>query len=179
MKRIILMFLVVIGLTGCSLAKDMDNTPTKKVEAFLNKYQTLDDDVLYDLDTLVNKQSAFTDKQKKDYKDIIKSNYQKMTYVIKDEKVDGNEATVTTEIEVVDYTGIVSDSNGYLKNHPEEFLTDKKYDESLFSDYKISRLKEAKEKIKYTIDFTLTKADDEWMLDSITNEITDKINGSY
>lgn len=179
MKRIILMFFVVIGLTGCSLTKDMDNTPTKKVEAFLNKYQTLDKDVLDDLDTLVNKEATFTDQQRKDYKDIIKSNYQKMTYVIKDEKVDGNEATVTAEIEVVDYTKIVSDSNQYLKNHPEEFLTDKKYNESLFIDYKISKLKEAKEKIKYTIEFTVTKADDEWMLDSITNEITDKINGSY
>lgn len=179
MKRIILILLVVIGLTGCSFAKNMDNTPTKKVEAFLNKYQTLDEDVLVDLDTLVRKQSTFTDEQKKDYKDIIKSNYQKMTYVIKDAKEDGNDATVTVEIEVVDYTRIASDSNEYLKDHPEEFLTDKKYDESLFIDYKLSKLKDAKDKIKYTMDFTLTKVDDEWMLDSITDEITDKINGSY
>lgn len=179
MKKIILMFLVVLGVTGCSLAKDMDNTPTKKVEAFLNKYQTLHKDVLDDLDTLVNKQAVFTSEQKKEYKDIIKSNYQKMTYVIKDEKVDGNEATVNVQIEVADYTKIVSASNEYLKNHPEEFLTDKKYNESLFIDYKLSKLKEAKDKIKYTMDFTLTKVDDEWMLDSITDEITDKINGLY
>lgn len=179
MKKIIIVALMLIGLTGCSLTKDMDNTPTKKVEAFLNNYQTLNEDVLTDLDDVVEKEISFSSDQKKKYKDIIKSNYQKMTYVIKDEEVNGDTATVKTEIEVIDYTKIVSNSNQYLKDHPEEFLTDKKYDDSLFVDYKLKQLKEAKEKVKYTIDFTLTKDKDEWMLDSISDDVRDKINGIY
>lgn len=179
MRKIIIMALMLIGLTGCSLTKDMDNTPTKKVESFLNNYQTLNEDVLADLDDVVEKETSFNSDQKKKYKDIIKSNYQKMTYVIKDEEVDGDTAIVKTEIEVIDYTKIVSKSNQYLKDHPDEFLTDKKYDDSLFVEYKLKQLKEAKEKVKYTIDFTLTKDKDEWMLDSISDDVRDKINGIY
>lgn len=179
MKKIFCTLLILLSITGCSLAKDMDNTPTKKVEAFLNKYQTLDTDILTDLDDIIEKEDSFTSKQKDEYKDIIKSNYQKLTYTIKDEKIDGNDAIVTTQIEVIDYTKIISESNKYLKDHPEEFLKNDEHDESLFVDYKLSAMKKAKEKIKYNIEFSLTRVEDEWILDNITNEIRDKINGNY
>ncbi|HPF83306.1 MAG TPA: hypothetical protein PLV83_03945 [Bacilli bacterium] len=179
MKKILILGVALLSITGCSLTKDMDNTPTKKVEEFLNKYQTLDEDVIDDLAEIVDKETEFSDDQKKDYKDIIKGNYQKLTYTIKDEEVDGDEATVTAEIEVIDYSKITKESNDYLKEHEKEFLTDDKYDEKLFVDYKLKKLKEAKEKVKYTIDFTLTKADGKWMLDTITEEIRNKINGKY
>lgn len=179
MKKLIYALLIMFCLTGCNLTKNMDNTPTKKVEAFLSKYQTLNNDVLGDLDDIVDKEDEFSEEQKTKYKDIIKSNYQKMTYKIKDEKIDGDEAIVRAEIEVVDYTKIVSEANKYLKDHPEEFLTDKEYDNSLYIDYRLSKLKDAKEKVKYTIEFKLAKADDEWMLDTITDEIRNKINGIY
>lgn len=51
MKKIILclgIFLFV--LTGCT---DMTNTPSKKVEEFLGKYQSMDKDVLNQLDKIV------------------------------------------------------------------------------------------------------------------------------
>ena len=41
-------FALLILLTGCDIGEKLDNTPTKRVETFLNKYQTLDDDVLDD-----------------------------------------------------------------------------------------------------------------------------------
>lgn len=181
MKKIVIILLLVNALffTGCSLTENMDNTPTKKVEALLNKYQMLDIDVLNDLDNVVDKQIDFSNKQRDEYKDIIKRNYQKLTYTIKDELVDGDTAEVETEIEVIDHTKIVSEANAYLRDNPNKFLTDNKYDNNLFIDYKLKKLKEAKEKVKYTLVFKLTKVEDEWKIDSLTEEMRDKINGIY
>ena len=50
MKKLIL-FLTLLLFTACSLnIGDIDNTPTKKVEEYLNKYQSLSSDVVNDLD---------------------------------------------------------------------------------------------------------------------------------
>lgn len=179
MKKILLMILVLFSFTGCALVEDMDNTPTKKVEEFLNKYQTLDVDVLDDLENLVSEEEDFNKKQKDLYKDIIKSNYQKMTYTVKEEEIDGDVAEVTVEINVVDYNSAIKSAEKYLKEHPEEFLTDNKHDPMLFIDYKLNTLKEQKEMITYTLEFDLTKVDKEWTLDSVSDEIIDKINGNY
>ena len=179
MKKIFAAFGIVLLLTGCSLTKDMDNTPTKKVETFLNNYQTLSSDVVSDLNSVVETDNDLTDEQKELYKDIIKSNYQKMTYTIKDTKEDGDEAIVTAEIEVVDYSTILSDVKLYLQEHAEEFMTNNEHDPIKYNDYKLEKIKSAKEKVKYTIDFSLTKIDDEWQLDELTKDSKDKINGIY
>src|SRR5699024_10634557 len=100
---------------GCSFTKDLDNTPTKKIEALLNNFQTLDSSVLSDLDKVVDLESSFTADQKETYKEIIKTNYQKLTYIIKDAVEDGDEAVVTAEIEVIDYTAVLNDSSLYLE----------------------------------------------------------------
>ena len=51
MKKLIMSFAMFMILTGCTFSiTDVDNTPTKKVEAYLNNYQSLTEDVLSDLD---------------------------------------------------------------------------------------------------------------------------------
>lgn len=177
MKRFIIGLLVLLSVTGCET--NMDNTPTKKVEAFLNKYQMLDDDIMDDLNTSINGLENLNEQQRNDYVDIMKSGYQKMTYTIKDEAIDGNEATVIAQIKVVNYAKVLDETDSYLEENEDQFMTDGEYDESLFMDYKISQLKDNTEMIEYTVDFTLTKEDDEWVLDDITDEIRDKINGRY
>ena len=179
MKKIIALLILSILMCGCSMTKDLDNTPTKKVEALLNRYQTLDNSVLEDLNNIVNGDLTFDEVQKETYKDIIKSNYQKMTYEIKDTEEDGEEAIVTAEIEVINYTTILTDIKNYLKEFPEEFEENGEYSESKYNDYRLEQLKNAKEKVKYTVDFTLTKVDGEWIVDDLSNEIRDKINGIY
>lgn len=179
MKKFAAVVATILLMTGCSITKDLDNTPTKKVEALLNNFQTLDSSVLSDLDKVVDLETSFTDKQKETYKDIIKTNYQKLTYTIKNAEEDGDEAVVTAEIEVIDYTKVLNDASVYLEEHPTEFETDGKYDEDKYLDYRLEQLKTAKDKVTYTLDFTLTKVDDEWTIDDLTNEIRDKINGTY
>lgn len=179
MKKIIALSILAILMCGCSFTKDLDNTPTKKVEALLNRYQTLDNSVLDDLNDVVNGDLSFDEGQRETYKDIIKSNYQKMTYEIKNAEEDGEEAVVTAEIEVINYTTILTDIKNYLKEFPEEFEENGKYSESKYNDYRLEQLKNAKEKVKYTVDFTLTKVDGQWIVDDLSNEIRDKINGIY
>ena len=74
MKKIIAcLMLSALVLTGCSIGEDMDNTPTKKVEEYLNNYQTLDSNVLAELDSIVNSEEMFDEDQKVTYRDILKN----------------------------------------------------------------------------------------------------------
>ena len=93
MKKILSILSVLLIMTGCSLT-DMDNTPTKQVETYLNNYQTLDSNVLTELDAIVNNEEMFDEDQKVTYRDILKKHYQDLTYTIKEETVNGDKATV-------------------------------------------------------------------------------------
>ena len=179
MKKILISLALILCLTGCDIGNTLDNTPTKRVETFLNKYQTLDDEVLDSLDYVISEEILFNGEQRDKYRDIIKTNYQKMMYKIKDEEIDGDSAIVTAEIEVIDYSKIMSEAESYRMENPEEFMTDSEYDESKFIDYRLEELKNAKEKVKYTIELSLTKVNDEWILDDLTKENEAKLNGVY
>lgn len=179
MKKILMSLALLLCLAGCDVGKTLDNTPTKRVETFLNKYQTLDDEVLDSLDYVIAEETLFNSEQRDKYRDIIKTNYQKMMYKIKDEEIDGDNAIVTAEIEVIDYSKIMSEAESYRMENPEEFMTDDEHDESKFVDYRLEQLKNAKEKVKYTIELTLTKINEEWILDDLTKENEAKLNGVY
>ena len=125
MKKVIISLLFVILLTGCT--SNLLNTPTKKVEMFFNKYQSLDDDVLSQLKNVVDNEISFTKEQGLNYIEIMKKHYQTLKYRIKDEVIDGDTAVVTVEIEVNDYSKILKEADLYLENHKEEFI--KKQDE--------------------------------------------------
>ena len=76
MKKIFIIILTLIIISGCSLnINDIDNTPIKKVESYLNNYQKLTDDVLNDLNLVVEKEQLFNSNQKSMYKDIMKKNF--------------------------------------------------------------------------------------------------------
>ena len=109
MKKIFLCFsciMAIVLLSGCSF----DNTPTKKVENFLDNYKNQDETVLTQLKDMISTDSLMNDTQKSTYEDIMKKQYKDMSYVIKDETIDGDTATVTTEIEVYDYYKINKDA---------------------------------------------------------------------
>ena len=74
MKKILSLLGIGLIITGCSLG-NMDNTPTKKVESYLNNYQTLNSNVLTELDSIVNQEETFDEDQKTTYRDIMKKHY--------------------------------------------------------------------------------------------------------
>lgn len=178
MKKLFLGLMTSLTLlTGCDMIEDMDNTPTKKVEAYLNKFQMADKDVESYIEDTIDEETDFTPDQIEEYKKILKNNYQKMTYTIKDEKIDGDKATVTAEITVIDYTKAIDDIDNYFDNNSE--LKDNDNNIMSLSEYKISRLKEVKDTATYTVDFELDKKEDVWVIQNPSNEIMQKINGVY
>ena len=220
MKKILLCFScirAIVLLSGCT----MDNTPTKKVENFLDNYKNQDETVLTQLKEMVDTDPLMDETQKGTYTDIMKKQYEDLTYDIKDEVINGDTATVTAEIEVYDYYKINQDAQTYYNNNPNEFnnnnnnnnndnnnnngivgdvvegakdvvegakdavedaadaVTDAATGESKFVEYRLGKLKDAKDRVKYTIDFTLTKVDDVWTLNDIDDTTRQKIHGLY
>ena len=166
--------LILILTTACSLG----STPTSSVEKLLSMYNTNDEEIIVELDDYVN-ESDLTDEQSEKYKNIYLKQFKDMKYEIKEEKIDGDTATVTAQITVYDYYNAEKEANEYLTNNPDEFKTNDKYDESLFTDYKLEQLDKVNETVDYTIDFTLTKVDNEWVVNDLTNEQLEKIHGVY
>ena len=180
MKRFLTILTFVLILTGCTIGEDMSNTPTKKVEEYLNNYQTLDSNVLAELDAIVNNEEMFDEDQKVTYRDILKKHYQDLTYVIKEETVNGDKATVEAEIEVTDYTKALQEAESYRTTNESEFLNENdEFDETRFNTYKLDLIKDSDERVKYTIYFSLTKENDEWILDGLTESEEEKILGIY
>ena len=174
MKKLVL--LLSLFLIGCS---DLSNTPTKKAEEFLKKYQTLDSSVISDLNNVVN-ESDLNETQRSMYIDIMKKHYQNLSYEIKDETIDGDEAVVTVEIAVTDFKKVLDEANNYMNNNKEEFNDENgEYSVVKFNDYKLNKLKEAKDKIRYTIEIKLTKINEDWTVDKLDSKTYDKINGVY
>lgn len=179
MKKILLylsLIVTVILLSGC----EMDNTPTKKVENYLNNYKNLDNTVLTQLDTTINADLIMTTTQKQTYKDILKKQYQDMTYTIKNETINGDTATVTAEIKVYDYYKLTKESDIYYAANPKEFSDEAgNIVKTKYIDYKLNKMKDYKETVTYTIDFYLKKVDKTWVLEDITEETRQKIHGLY
>lgn len=152
-------------LVGCS----MGNTPTARVEALFNKYQTIDNDISSGIDSVLDEQNL-TDAHRDRYRKLLESQYKNLSYEVKDELIDGNNATVVVAIDVIDYkraiNDLVFDSSIYTKES--------------FDEEKLNRLEQAKDKVTYTLDLTLTKDEDgTWNLNALTNEQIKKIQGMY
>lgn len=177
-KNLFIGIMLFVLSVGCS---NMMNTPTKKVEEFLSKYQTQDEEVLKQLDEVIDSAGTMTSKQKDKYRDLMKKQYQNLSYKIKDEVEDGNKATVEVEIEVYDYASSINESETYLTTNKEEFIdtNTNTVDDEKFMEYKLEQLEQVKDKIKYTINFTLTKSNNKWQLDDITEIDRQKLHGLY
>ena len=179
MKKILFVFLgfLLIFTTACD---NVGNTPTKKVEELMGKYQSVDEDVLDDLNNVINSEKNLTTDQQDRYRKLIEKQYKNLTYEIKEEKVDGNNATVEVEIEVIDLAKINAEAEDYLAKNTSEFNDDKgTYSNEKYINYKLDKLEDAKEKVTYTLQLTLTKDDDEWEVDNLTETERQKIHGIY
>lgn len=174
MKKWIISFLCVFLLAGCSTGTDLTNTPTKKVEEYLNGYQSLDSSLLNDLDVLIQN-TEYTIEQQSRYKELMKKHYQNIKYEIKDETVNGDKATVEVEIEVTDYSKLLIASD-----IPDEIKDEEgNYTEEAYYDYQLDQMENATETVKYTITFSLTKVNDEWTIDNLDESTKQKIHGIY
>lgn len=168
MKKILLLLIISVTLIGCEL----NNSPTSKVEELLAKYQSLDNEIEDEIEEVLSDENL-TLEQKEEFKKLIKNQYQNLTYDIKEERIDGDNATVTVEIEVIDYKGAITITE-------EKYLDIEDYTIEEYNDDKLEELKNAKEKITYTIDIELAKnSDGDWKVNSLSNIEKKKIQGMY
>ena len=93
--------------------------------------------------------------------------------------VDGNTAEVTAQIEVYDYYKTQTEVSTYITNHQDEFNTNGIFDNNKVLEYKIKELTNTKDKVTYTIVFNLTKVNDTWTIDNLSEEELEKIHGTY
>ena len=165
MKKIVSLFIFLLLLVGCSLS----NSPTSRVEDLLNKYQTLDSDISGGINDVL-KEENLNDTQKDRYRKVIEKQYKDLTYQIKDERIDGDTAIISTEIEVMDYKKVINETNSYYQS----------INDYTVEDYNNTKLDKAKDKVKYTIDFEVKKdKNGNWKLSSLSNESIKKIQGMY
>ena len=96
-----------------------------------------------------------------------------MSYEVKDERYDGDSATITVEIEVLDYKKSINEvSSAYLQRDD--------YTVEEYNNAKLDSLEKVKDKVLYTIDFEVNKdANGNWHLASLSNETIKKILGMY
>ncbi len=178
MKKILLSLLTIFLLVGCT--NNLNNTPTKKVEQYLDKYQKLDDSVIEDLNNTLNSDTSITNETKDEYLNLFKNQYKNLKYEIKDETINGDIATVETEITVINYANVINETEAYRTSNENKFKDENgNYDEKEYSKYRLEKLKDAKEKITYTLYLTVNKQDNKWVLNQLSNEDLSKINGLY
>ena len=94
--------------------------------------------------------------------------------------IDGDKAIVTVTIDVIDYSKINNEIDLYLANNPNEFLLDNgEYDKEKANEYRLSKLKEAKEMVTYTLELELHKDGKDWILNDLDETELSKINGTF
>lgn len=181
MKKIILIIIAILLFTGCD--REM-TSPTKKVEEALNNYQNLDNSIDYDLNRIIDKEKNLSDDDRKSFRNALERQFQNLSYKIKDEEINDDNATVEVEIEVLDYKSSYDKSRKYFLDNKEEFTKDE-VDESKLEElaeyitYKIKELTNVEDKVKYDVTFNLTKEDNEWVIDNIDDESLEKLLGLY
>ena len=163
-KKISLIFVLFL-LVGCSI----NNSPSSRVEDLMMKYQIVDDDISSGIDDIMVLQNL-TENHKDRYRKLLEKQYKNLSYNIKDELIDGDNATVLTEIEVLDYKKSIADLT-----FDSTIYTKESYDSE-----KLSRLENVKDKVKYTLEIKLNKdKDGVWRILPLSNEDIRKIQGMY
>ena len=195
MKKLITIFFVIL-LSACSL--NMNNTPKAKVKELLDKYKNQDSSVITNLDDVID--SEYEGEYKDRYKSLILNQYKNLEYKITDEVIDGDTAIVSVDVTVYNYGSGIDAANTYLEEHESEFYKKDLSDNNLitpnndentpqtsqntidynkFLDYKLDLLEEITDRKTYSIDITLTKENNEWVLDKLTDDAIKKIHGLY
>lgn len=174
MKKLLIFLFCVICMCGCG----KNNTPTYEVQKLFKNYNVLSSDVLIQLDTVMESENL-SDELKIKYKEALKRQYEDLKFKINDEIISDDRAVVSTEIEVYDFNSVLSAADKYKDEHEELFYENDILNKDKFWEYKLEEMKKTTNRIKYTIDFSLTKIDDKWNLDELLESDRQKIHGLY
>ena len=166
-KKVLLLSLFVLSfvLFGCTF----NNTPKAQVESLLMKYQKNTDTIMTELNDYM-KTLDINETDYEEYKKIYTRQYTDLTYEIKDELIDGDNASVTAQIEVYDYYKTENDAIKYTTENSDEFTVNGVYDAAKVMKYKIDKMNTTKDRVTYTVIFSLRKIDEQWTIEKLRNE---------
>ena len=174
MKKVLFLFLSIFLICGCG-----GNTAKGAVENYLNKYRNLDSEVLVDMERVIDTE-ILNDEQKDKYREVLKKQYKDLSYEIIEEEYDNEISYITVKVSVYDLYNAQNDASIYLANNQEEFYNESgEYDISLYMDYKLDKMKDITTKVDYTIIFTVTKEDDKYKVEQLSDADLEKIHGIY
>lgn len=172
MKKIIIVIIIFL-LTGCY------SNPSGEVNRYLNKYKSLDKDVISQIDSLIDN-SGLSNDIKLLYKKAYEKQYSEMTFTILDYKCNSNTCDIPVKLEVYNYNDVQNKSLEYLINNEDEFINkDGDYDVNLYEEYKLNQILNTKDRITYNIVFNLDKKLTGWEIKSLNNIDLLKIHGLY
>lgn len=175
--KLMVIAIISIFLVGCGCMK---KTAKGAVEDFLNQYKSLSSNVISDMDEVVGKESI-TDHQKEVYRDALKRQYKDIKYEIVKEDYSGDTALVETKITVYDFYKVQKEANEHMTNNSDDFKDESgNFSNELFMDYKLDKMKSAKDTVDYTITFTVVKDDNgNYKVADLSQENLEKIHGIY
>ncbi len=175
-RGLTLLLILMLCITGCSL---MSSSPKDAVTKFLNKYKNNDTAVVNELNDYLDTEDL-DDDTKEDYREIYLRQYSNLKYEIKDEKIDGDKATVDVQITVYDYYKTNKESEEYFTSNNTEFLDDDgDIDFSKYFQYRIDKLLDTSDTVDYTLTLNLNKVDDTWEIEPLSTEQLTKLHGTY
>ena len=176
-KKILLIFIsIIIFAVGCG---SMSNTPTRRVEEFFRRYQNTSDAVLIELGDFLD--SLELDPNLREaYHAIYLRQYQDLEFEVRNETIEEDRAIVTVLIRVYDYYRANININNHIASNPDEFLDEN----GIFSQekafrYRIDHLGRVNNRVEHTIDISLTRVNNEWTIDTLSNDILEKIHGTF
>ena len=166
MKKFIILLLVPFLFVGCTMMK---STPTNTVKAFFTKYQNLENDIEKSLDYMIKKESKMSKKQKEEYKNLLKKQYQNLSYKITNEELENDKAEVDVDIEVLNYLNAKARAK-------QKTLETKNKD---FINQQLKEMQEVNDKIIYHMKLYLEKEDGIWNIKNLTDDDLEKIHGIF
>ena len=172
--KIIAIIAALSFLTGCIWLMG----PSEKVDAMMSKYVKCDKSIMDELNGYLDKQDL-NDEEKNRYREVIKREYSTIKYEIKDERIKEDLATVTVDLKVLDLYKASDEAEKYLFKNPSKFYTEGVYDSHKFIDYKLGLMEKCEDTKDYTIEITLSRHDDIWYIEELSEDVLLKIHGIY
>lgn len=129
---------------------------------------------VYDYASAIKNSNTYLNEHMDEFKKDTKTTLNEVTEGVKD-------ATEKAKDTVEDAADSVKDAAEKATNDAKNAVENNTstYDENKFMDYKISAMEKVKDTVKYTIEFTLTKTNNEWQLDPLSNTDIEKLHGIY
>ena len=119
MKKILVIICMFMLLCAC----EMGIGPSIKVSEYLNNYNSLSEDVIQDMESVIFEENLTTENTAI-YRDVLKRQYKNLKYDIVEEAITGDNAVVKAKITVYDLYNSKVQSEIYANENQNQFLNE-------------------------------------------------------